>query len=295
MLRWLFPFVAPALLAGCDNVEDSIKEEGPKARAVVTEMAAIARDLETRPPVTESKPVAVPPGISLDTTGYARDTNALIVHYEDLQRAGELGNVEVRTKGSHHFSECASFLDHRTYPWNPKEPTKWLESLTAWTVADRLKECGRAKLAVVVRTMAFATAGRARVQRRPAPLVIAPADGGAARDAGADASAKPKDGGVEAGAPTPPIDATSVDFATCSSPQHRCVYDPAYVKAEIHVFTLGPATHKGAFVLEVESGTMQVAGEPYATQYASELQSKWDTELLAALAKYVPLAKTVLQ
>jgi hypothetical protein len=153
----------------------------------------------------------------LDASGGAR-ANATIVYLEDLAAPGELGIVYARLPGSRHLAECAAFLEHKTNPWDPRDPTHWTQALGGWSVESRLEHCGRLDTVFAVRTMELARPSTVRIEA----------------------------GAVDGGAPRSGALPSEVNEATCATAGVRCAFDGGHIKAEVHVYTLEPFAHRGA-------------------------------------------------
>jgi hypothetical protein len=270
------------VLVACASVSGTVKKEGPAAKATLGKLAQAAADLATRPRVEAdtTDPGKLPAGdlhlASVDRTA----ANVLVTYLEDLTAPGELGNVTGRIGGTEVASECASFLEHETYPWSPASPANWERPVYADEVAKTLATCGRAKVAFVIRTTELALPGALGVDARRAT-------GGSGADAGADAGARDagtRDAGARRTTPTPlstaaakrldagsdaaadasaksdsvwgphPAGDSVPTSAVCGSVDVRCRFAGGYLKAEVHVYALEPFAHLGAFLFEAESG-----------------------------------------
>jgi hypothetical protein len=295
-------------LTACTTVGAVVKKDGPPAKATLDKLAKAKADLATRPLVTKDA-VSLPPG-DLRFSNIGTEGNVLVTYLEDLDVPGELGNVKGRLTGTALASECASLLEHETYPWDPGSPTNWDRSVLAHDVEKTLATCGRAKVALVIRTTEFvAPSSMGMDSRRPGPGL----DGGFA-DAGArDAGAKPRptpspslagkkvDAGADAAlaalAGSEPVwgpytgagDASMPTAAICQGTSVRCRFEGWYVKAEVHVFSLEPFAHQGAFVFEAES-TERIAftSDANVSDLERDFTKALATAFGAAVKKNVP-------
>jgi hypothetical protein len=213
-----------AVAAGCQSVEGAIKENGGKAKSALAKIAPLAADMRTRAPVKQDQVAPLDAPLVFDTA-YPRTANAALVYYEDLVALGEVGSVYARIRGTKQISECASLLEHRTFPWDPKESGRWTEPVAGFEVEKKLEVCGQLKTLFVLRTMELVKPSNARVEMR-------------------------FDGGPGVG--TLGIVSTPSESA-CRVLDTQCRFDGGQVKAEVHVFALEPFAYKGAFLLDVEN------------------------------------------
>lgn len=259
----LFVSTTAGALAGCTSVDGAVKKEGAKAKVNLAKIPAIAGDLATRAPVTADA-VAPLAGHVLFDASYPNDTTASVVYAEDLAVPGELGNVYARIPGSKRVSECASLVEHGTFPWDPQSSTNWISSVDGAGVASILQSCTRIRTLFVLRTMDLVKPGNARINF--------------SGDAG-DASA----------ADAAPVASTPADETSCRPGGGRCKFDGGYVKIEVHVFALDPLAHKGAFVIEAESSASVTLSGAYTSTYLeTDLQTAISAAFRAALPKAIP-------
>lgn len=247
------------LLAGCGETTDrAIKEHGPAARATLAKLPLIESDLRARPPVSAD---AVAP-LEGEPLKLGEGANASLVYLEDLARPSELGNVYARLGASEKLVECAAFLEHKTYPWNPRVPDRWTQFTLGSSVASDLQACGKVRTVLVVRTTELLTPSSPRLERR-----------------------------ADAGAPPSGEAATKAD---CRASGVTCTFDGGYVRAEVHVFALEPFAHKGAFVIEAESSPAAVLKEKLAKyDVERDLGEALQRSFRAGMAKHLPRASLV--
>jgi hypothetical protein len=262
------PPLVVALLAsaalGCfPTVEEAQKKHGAAARATLAGLAPIAEELRRLPPVTGDEVAALEGTVVLDADGAG--ATAALVYLEDLRVPGELAPVAARLPLSVHVPECASFLAHQTYPWDPRDPKRWTEAITGYEVGRRLDECGRLRALFVVRTLEFVRPTLARVVET-------------ATDAGAEAGASR----------ALPAD---VNEATCGVVGRRCVFDGGRLRAEVHVYGLAPLARKGAFVIDVESSDrVSLSGAANDRTLESDLGAQVQQAILQGLQRRLPAA-----
>lgn len=257
---------AVVLLAGCGSIEGARKKHGPAAEKTLTAAAQVREDLRGR---HEALAPIVPPGepVVVDFFDAGRDDNAVVVYEEDLERRGELGNVYARIDGTRWLAECGAFLDHGTYEWDPRKPSKWTEAAAAFDAERSLERCGRVRFLFVIRTVAFA---------RPSGLRAVPAG-----NAGADASVSDP---ALASLLLPP------DEKQCAREDVRCVFSPGYLKLEVHFYGLDPVAHRGAFVVEAENSE-KVVFFRNAPLVEENLSANAKIALARAFAQHAPFVK----
>lgn len=242
---------------GCTSVDGAVKKDGPKAKANLAKIAPLAADLATRAPVVRDE-VAPPDTKVVFDASYPDEATAALMYAEDLGALGELGNVYARVAGSKRISECASLLDHQTFPWDPQDTQRWNAAVDGFEVQSTLRTCGRIRTLFVLRTMDLVKPGGARVE---------PTDAGA----------------------TSAVPASSADENTCRPGNVRCSFQGGYVKIEVHVFSLEPFAHKGAFVIEAESSpSVKLAGSRTDDALEADLGHAVGTAFSAAATRLVP-------
>jgi hypothetical protein len=244
---------------GClPSIDDSVKKHGPGARATLTALAPIAEELRKLPPVPRDDAAPLEGSVVLDIGGSG--ATAALVYLEDLRAPGELGAIYARVPISQRVPECAAFLEHKTYPWDPRNPQRWSEAVVGLEVASRLEECGRLRTLFVVRTLEFVRPMGARVE--------ATADAGASRFVSADVSED-----------------------TCAMAGRRCAFDGGHLKAEVHVYSLSPVARRGAFLVDVESSDkLLLSGVANDQLLESDLLAQVKSAIAAGIVKRLPTA-----
>jgi hypothetical protein len=248
------------LLAGCggQSVDSALEKHGPAARATVASFGAIAEDLRVRPPVASN---AVTPPLGAEQVRLAAtdgNVNADVVYLEDLQRPAELGNVYARLSGSADVTDCAALVTHKTHAWDPRKPEYWTYETFGHAVAPALETCGKLRVLFVLRTMELVKPRDARYVRTS--------------DAGVSERVR------------------AVARSDCKPNDVRCLFDGGYVRAEVHVFALGPVVHKGAFVIEAESSEVAVVRGLVEDDLERDLAEKLATAFRAGVLLHFPTA-----
>lgn len=270
-----------ALLTGCPSVDRALDQHGAAAKAPLAALLLAHEDLRTRAPVTADA-VAPIEGGQIVLRGEDRSlANAAVLYDEDLEKPAELANVYARLEGSEAMPDCAAFLAHKTYAWDPARKAHWSDELFGPDVGKALDFCGRVRTLFVIRTLELVKPGNARMDTRI--VATAPAlDAGARKDAGS-----PGDASVWG----PPVGLVSE--SACRGADVRCRFDGGHVMAEVHVFTVQPFAHKGAFLLDAESATsVPISGDTgeHESELERDLRRRVGAVLVEAVRKNIPNA-----
>jgi hypothetical protein len=253
--RLLLPCFLSAL-CGCTSVDDAVKKHGASAKATLARMSPIAAEARASAPLErDDPPMSVGPIVVDGSSSPRSDVNAALVYVEDLDDLGSLGMVYARAPGTQLVPSCASYVDHRTYPWDPRNPERWKESLAGFEVVNALEACAQLKWVFALRTVSVV---------RPSHARVVPAD------AGADAARLPGD----------------VTEATCAQKTARCAFDGGRLEIEVQLYALEPFARQGRFRIDLEShDRLRVYGSPNTD---SMLESDLVTALAHALADEIP-------
>jgi hypothetical protein len=239
-------------VAGClTSIDAAVTEHKGAVTTSLGRVAQVAPALPGLAPLASDEvgPLGPPMKLAMDA-GPSSRANAAVVYAEDLERLGELGPVYARIDGSTHPSDCAAFLEHRTYPWDPKKPERWTALLAGFEVESSFELCERLSYVLVVRTLELARASDLRVE------------------------------GTNPAGPRPELHA---DETTCGKAELRCVFDSGWLRGEVHVFQLEPFEHRGGFRFEAVNDDKL----PWPDAAASVLEKNLSIKVAKAIAEGV--------
>jgi len=259
-IRSLAPHAAGLLLltGGCVSLDEAVATHRAPTTAKLAAIEQVRVLLDAQPRLTTSAVEQVPAFVlPLDSVSAAEEASAAIVYAEDLKAPSQLGPVYARVVGSIVVPECAAFIRHGTYPWDPRRADRWEGSVTGGEIQDRCAQCERLRVLLVLRTTDLARPSAGRVE-----------------------------GGVPGGAPTH----ADVTEAACRAAGAKCAFDGGWIAAEVHVFTLDPPKHHGGFVVEAESGVQfEVSGSPdVGEMLENDLRSQLTARLRDAISTQLP-------
>jgi hypothetical protein len=202
-------------LAGCTPpIDDVVKEHGGRVESALEPLEGLHAAME-KLPLLGADQIKTPSGkLSLDVGDRPSDgANTALVYLEDLAELGSLGMVYARVPGTTHVSECASFLEHQTNPYDPRDLEHWTKSITGWDVEGRFELCERLTHLLVIRTTRLMRPSAVRVGETP-------------------------------------LDSGS--YASCET-EKKCAFDGGVVEGEVHLYQLDGVEHLGGFRFKAES------------------------------------------
>lgn len=265
-------------MAGCSSrsVAEVFEEHGAAARAKLARVDEVAATMQAVPPLAGAT-VQAPPSLQVHVGALAARADTAVVYLEDITRRGELGMVFARLGGTRTVPECASMLDHRTFPWDPREPRGWDAAISGPQVESRLAFCRRLSHVLVLRAVELTLPSAPRLERGPTPVP-------SSAPPAAPPPTAPPPAGAEAGA-------GGVSDYSCRMTGARCVFDGGFIGLEAHLFSLDPVRHLGGFPVEAESRDavelrVQYGGTPALLEL--DLEAALREALRAAIKAHLP-------
>lgn len=235
-------------LAGCEpSVEEKLAPVGGPARETLTRIDQVRLDLEKRPALARNGADAKGAMFEKYKAGgwpHTENGIAAVVYVDELDHLGERAELMPTDTGAGVLANCGAWAKHGT----PAPDTTGRVSSIVHVdyIVHVLRDCARVTHVLVIRPLDYVEAS---------PIRLDPPN------ATAKASYE-----------------TCVPDAKTAIPGTRCVFDGAYMKAELHLYALEPLRHLGGFTVEAESRASDTfySLEAFASSARDDVRSQLD-------------------